>query len=219
MDTAVALVQAYLHVNGYFTVTEYPLLETHAGAIRTVTDLDLLALRFPGAGKAHRHELDGTGCHEPDAALHCPRAEPDMLVAEVKEGRAEFNTAGHDPAVLSAALRRFGCCDGYEAPELVRELLLRGTALSSCGHRVRLAAFGSQRGRPGPWLTLTLDHVLGYLRHYLTENWGTLRHASFKDPAMGMLATIQKAGGGRSDLSAATGAGPGARNATEGSHS
>jgi hypothetical protein len=28
MDTAVALTQAYLHVNGYFTVTEYPVLES-----------------------------------------------------------------------------------------------------------------------------------------------------------------------------------------------
>jgi len=27
MDTAVALVQAYLNVNGYFTVVEYPVLE------------------------------------------------------------------------------------------------------------------------------------------------------------------------------------------------
>lgn len=27
-DDAVALVRAYLHLNGYFTVTEYPVLET-----------------------------------------------------------------------------------------------------------------------------------------------------------------------------------------------
>lgn len=27
MDNAVALVQAYLRVNGYFTVTEYPVVE------------------------------------------------------------------------------------------------------------------------------------------------------------------------------------------------
>ena len=30
MDTAVALVQAYLHVNGYFTVTEYQIYEARA---------------------------------------------------------------------------------------------------------------------------------------------------------------------------------------------
>jgi len=32
MDNAVALVQAYLRVNGYFTVTEYPVSGGRAGA-------------------------------------------------------------------------------------------------------------------------------------------------------------------------------------------
>jgi hypothetical protein len=51
MDTAVALIETYLGVNGYFTVTEYPIIETaRSGGYRTVTDLDVLAVRFPGAG-------------------------------------------------------------------------------------------------------------------------------------------------------------------------
>jgi hypothetical protein len=50
MDTAVALVQAHLQVNGYFAVTECPVVEAlrHHG-YRTATDLDILAFRFPGA--------------------------------------------------------------------------------------------------------------------------------------------------------------------------
>ena len=56
MDTAVALVQAYLHLNGYFTVAEYPVLDdTPDGQVRTVTDLDILAYRFPGAGNEDVH--------------------------------------------------------------------------------------------------------------------------------------------------------------------
>ena len=48
MDHAVALVETYLRVNGYFTVTEYPLVEVcRYGNYRTATDLDLLAFRFP----------------------------------------------------------------------------------------------------------------------------------------------------------------------------
>jgi hypothetical protein len=44
MDTAVALVQAYLHLNGYFTVVEFPVLEAmRAAPARTVTDLDIRA--------------------------------------------------------------------------------------------------------------------------------------------------------------------------------
>ena len=50
MDTAVVLVQAQLHVNGYFTVAEHPVLETmRSGQLRTVIDLGILASQAPGA--------------------------------------------------------------------------------------------------------------------------------------------------------------------------
>ena len=66
MDTAVGLVQAYLQINGYFTVTEYPVVEAmrRQGGYRTSTDLDVLAIRFPGAGtlvpsgRPHAPEID-----------------------------------------------------------------------------------------------------------------------------------------------------------------
>ena len=48
MDTAVALVKTYLQANGFFTVTEYPILESVGLTTRNVTDIDILALRFPG---------------------------------------------------------------------------------------------------------------------------------------------------------------------------
>ena len=52
MDHAVALVEAYLQINGYFTVAEYPVIASfgkqHYGV---ATDLDILAFRFPGAGR------------------------------------------------------------------------------------------------------------------------------------------------------------------------
>ena len=52
MDTAVALVETYLRINGYFTVTEYPVIEAvHYDGYRTITDLDILAFRFSGAGR------------------------------------------------------------------------------------------------------------------------------------------------------------------------
>jgi hypothetical protein len=54
MDNAVALVQAYLQVNGYFTVTGYPVLEAARHGIEVATDLDVLALRFPGRGSSCR---------------------------------------------------------------------------------------------------------------------------------------------------------------------
>ena len=52
MDNAVALVQAYLRVNGYFTVSEFPVIELRRReGYQTATDLDILAFRFPGSGR------------------------------------------------------------------------------------------------------------------------------------------------------------------------
>lgn len=49
VDTAVALVQTYLQLNGYFTVTEFPVIESSGPGGRSVTDLDTLAVRFRNA--------------------------------------------------------------------------------------------------------------------------------------------------------------------------
>lgn len=89
MDTAVALVQAYLHVNGYFTVAEYPVLEAYGGEhARTVTDLDILAFRFAGAGhqviRGGRRLQNGKSVVGTDPLLRCPSERPDMIVGEVR---------------------------------------------------------------------------------------------------------------------------------------
>lgn len=201
MDNAVVLVRAYLHVNGYFTVTEHPVLEAsrHHG-FRTVTDLDVLAFRFPGAGRQlHGVEVNAPGRgalrFEPDPALGVPGDCADMLVAEVKEGRARFNEAMRDPAALEAALARFGCCAPEHARGLAHEVLGRGRATLPNGHEVRLAVFASTTespGRPGA-LVIGLGHVVRFLQDYLREHWALLRHAQLKDPVLGFLATLEKA--------------------------
>jgi len=191
MDNAVALVRAYLHVNGYFTVTEYPVIEARKdGKYRTVTDLDLLAFRFPTAG---RLVLDG---FEPDPGLGIPRNDrADMIVGEVKEGRAQLNEGAIDPTVLRAALVRFGCCSSTDVEGVIGELHDRGTGTTPGGDRVRLVAFGSTppEDPDPPYLALTLGHVLSFLRSYLDVYWDVLRHAHFKDPAFGFLMTLEKA--------------------------
>ena len=127
MDTAVALVQAYLHVNGYFTVTEYPVLEAlNREHTRAVTDLDVLAFRFAHAahdikrGRGRRH-LDERPAI-PDPVLGSPTDCPDMIVGEVKEGVARFNAAARDPIVIEVALARFGCCAPEHVGALTRQL-------------------------------------------------------------------------------------------------
>ena len=160
MDTAVGLVQAYLRVNGYFTVAEYPVLDaTGPAGPRTITDLDILAVRLhraPGASGAADAPLDpalGAG------------GGADMIVGEVKEGRPHPNPAMCDPAVLEAAFTRFGCCAPEDAARLVAELLETGRTVAPEGHTIRTVVFGNPTSPPGsgaPWHTVPFARVLRY---------------------------------------------------------
>ena len=200
MDTSVALVQAYLHVNGYFTVAEYPVLEAYRGRhARVVTDLDILAVRFAGAG----HDVIRVGQRKPlenrvstDPILRCPADRPDMIVGEVKSGVAGFNPAMRDPAVLQVALRRFGCCAPEHVGEVTQQLLSRGHVSTPDGHSVRMVAFGDidEHEQPAVWGTVPMRHVVQFLQEYLREHWDVLRHAQIRDEAFSVLALIQKWG-------------------------
>lgn len=208
MGTAVALVQAYLQVNGYFTVTEYPVLEAlHGDQVRTVTDLDMLAARFAAAG----HDVVHGAGHRPlgrtslvvDPVLGCPGGRADMIVGEVKEGKARLNPALRDPAVLEVALTRFGCCPADHAQWVTRELIKHGQVLEPAGHTIRMVAFGDSHGSgdQGPWHTVPMGHVVQFLQEYLREYWPVLRHAQLREPTFAVLALIEKwsVGGGRQD--------------------
>lgn len=199
MDNAVTLVRAYLHVNGYFTVCEYPVLEAvKYGDYRTVTDLDVLAFRFPGAGRciAGTEPKDPAAPQfEPDPELGVPGNQSDMLIGEVKEGRARLNENMTRPEVLQVVLTRFGCCRAEHAPALIARLLQHGQATTQAGHRVRLVVFAATEepvGQPG-CRVITLGHVVRFLQAHLDTYWEVLRHAQFKDPAFGFLMTLQKA--------------------------
>jgi len=199
MDTAVALVQAYLQVNGYFTVCEYPILKVDHGEVRVATDIDMLAFRFPGAGREMQTRggtVSGVVAHEPDSALGCTPGQADMIVGEVKEGRARFNEPIRDPKVLGAALARFGCCSPDHAGDMVDRLLKHGRVHTPHGHDVRMIAFGG-RGAPSGegWLRIPLEHIIRFLRAYLDENWAQLHKAQIKAPALDLLALLRKCGG------------------------
>ncbi len=199
MDNAVALVQAYLRVNGYFTVAEYPVVEAmRQGGYREATDLDILAFRFPGArqlvpGVGHTTRQDSLA-YALDPALAVDHSAADMLIGEVKEGVAELNQATMDPAVLRAAFTRFGCCPPDHVDHLVDSLLRDGRTKTPAGHTIRMIAFGSTPpGGSHRYAVIALGHVIQFLRDYLCENWDVLHHADFKDPAFGFLMTLEKA--------------------------
>jgi len=199
MDTAVSLVQAYLQVNGYFTVVEYPVLEVvRRGSTQAVTDLDVLAFRFPGAGPrveaTSRSRATGIAATGVDPALGCPGDRPDMIVGEVKEGKARFNAATRDPRVLEVALARFGCCAPENASQLAQGLLERGHARSHSGHAVRMVAFGMgpTDAHAARWHVVPMQHVVRFLQDHVRQHWDVLRHAQLKQSAMGFLAMLEK---------------------------
>jgi hypothetical protein len=192
MDHAVALVETYLRVNGYLTVTEFPVIDSIGGSYRATTDLDVLAFRFPGAGARWSRQADGNRHVDPELAVPVDAA--DMIIAEVKEGKATLNHAGADPQVLQAALARFGCCKTHDAEAAVRELIRRGRAQTHCGHTVRLVVFAAlAEGSHPHFQFVSLAHVAQFLHDYICEHWEAVRAAQFKDPVFGLFVALEKA--------------------------
>lgn len=193
-----ALVQAYLRLNGYFTVAEFPVVEATRTGYRTATDLDILAVRFPHAGQlVPRQGRSAAGDQDryvPDPVLGASPLEPDMIIGEVKEGRATLNAAATDPAVLRAVFARFGCCEPSQSPAIVETLLRTGSAMLPNQHRVRLVAFGgSVTGAAGRrFHAVSLGHVARAIQGHIRTNWKVLRHSDHKDPTFGFLIMLEK---------------------------
>jgi hypothetical protein len=200
MDNAVALVQAYLRINGYFTVAEYPILKSRGSDdVQMATDIDILAFRFPGAVRqivSRRGRGVEKGLSIPDQVLNVPVGAPDMIIGEVKEGRAQLNKSMRNPSIISAALARFGCCGPEHAAAIARNLLHSGRAETMDGHVVRLIVFASEGANQEHFHLVSLAHVTEFLRNYLRENWEVLHHAQFRDPVLSLLMTLEKAGDG-----------------------
>ncbi len=194
MDHAVALVEAYLQINGYFTVAEFPVIEAVGKQrFKTATDLDILAFRFPGAGRIVTSKHGVHSRFTTDPALAIDNTEADMIIGEVKEGRAELNSNTRDPNVLRTVLARFGCCPLEHIDETVTQIIRQGHVRTHHGHRIRLMAFGSKTDAQHGFASLSTGHITRHIEDYLDEHWDILRNAQFKHPALGMFAVMKKA--------------------------
>ncbi len=193
MDQSVALVQAYLNANGYFTVAEYPVVERDKdGGWRAATDLDIMAVRFPAAGSSHGASR-GSAVVEPDPLLGLPEDRIDMIVGEVKEGRTALNPAIRDPSVLGTALVRFGCCGHHDSAEIVRRLGAEARATTPAGHHIRVVAFGSYPHKTQAEREIGLQHIVDFLNEHLRRQWPAFRQTQLKGNALGFLAMLEKA--------------------------
>ena len=201
MDHAVALVQAYLQLNGYFTSAEYPIIAAAGrNGFRTLTDIDVLAFRFPSGlpspvpSRSRQRTPRGLDMNDVDPGLGVPPDAIDMLIGEVKEGRVGINNGARDPEVLKAVIDRLGDST-LDKDSVVADLLAHGSATLPSGFVIRLVAFGSfpPGAQVPPCRIISLGHVLDFLQRYVRSHWNMLRHLQFKDPAFGFLMTLEKA--------------------------
>jgi len=201
MDTAVALVRSYLQANGFFTVTEYPILEMIGDATpRTVTDVDVLGLRFPGAGGVSSDATTG-GLRIPvDPALGLDDRVIEVIIGEVKEGAAILNKAARDPQVLAAVLRRFGQMNQDVVDGLVAELVETGVAHHPAGIRIRLVVFATKppTSNKARYEWISIGDIAKWLQEQVHENWERVKTIQSKDPALSFLILFEKASRGES---------------------
>lgn len=148
---------------------------------------------LPHEGRGPRAD---EGIAAADPALDIPPDAPDMIVGEVKTGRAEINRGATDPSVLRSVLLRSGCCDHRAIEAIVGALLRRGEALTLDGHHLRLVAFGAlPPEHRTPRRVVLLRDVAAFPRGYVRLHWTVLRHVECKDPAFNFLMMLEKAAG------------------------
>ncbi|WKZ82693.1 MAG: hypothetical protein QY307_00090 [Acidimicrobiia bacterium] len=199
IDIAVNLVESYLRLNGYLTLSEFAVQARDAhGKFETVTDVDIMAVRFPGpvfAGDPH----DGDEAHmltidDPDLMLEDGLI--DVIIGEVKQGTAQFNPGIRRHAVLHTVLRRIEWMLGCEVSEVVARLAEAGVceapARGGGTIRVRLVAFG--RSDVNDLQIIGLSHVVTAMLGFLSGHDDAFRPVQFRDPAPAMLSLLLKTG-------------------------
>ena len=195
MDPAVGLVEAYLQINGYLTVTEYPICGPAGNPESVATDIDVIAIRFPGALPLAAERLD-----EPDSALNITPNTLDLLICEVKEGKARLNPNLINAATLRATLDRVGCCPKERIEGHVKDLLRSGVAhMADDEHlhcRARVAVFAGRQGdhRVRKAILISLGHVARTVASYLHNHDRTLHAIKLTQPALSYLHLLEKLG-------------------------
>lgn len=199
MDISVDLVQAYLRINGYLTVTEFEVQRMlEDGTYETATDVDVIGVRMPG--EIFEGDPHGPGdcklLEIRDDRLQLRPGLIDVILGEVKEGPAEFNPGLKRHEVLHTVLRRFEWLYTGSLPDVVDRVHHTGLdereAPGGATVRTRLVAFG--RSETSDIHTVSLAHVFEALGGYLERFEEILRPASYKDPALGLLHLMVKTG-------------------------
>ncbi|MFQ5522889.1 MAG: hypothetical protein ACE5F5_04855 [Acidimicrobiia bacterium] len=200
MDTAVALVEIYLRLNGYLTLSEWQIQTlSESGQWQTLTDVDILGLRFPG-------DIYLVDLHDPEQReamrmtgelLTLVEDTVDVIVGEVKEGEAVFNPAVSHHQTLHTALHRLAWLYGEgDLEKIVEDLGAHGVCYTPARGggtiRTRLVAFG--RAPEVTLNTVPIGRILKRLTAIFETHDKVLRSMRFSNPAAATLNLLHKTG-------------------------
>lgn len=198
MDIAVNLVETYLRLNGYLTLSEFEIQRRGTdGTYETVTDVDIVGFRFPGEIHAVDDHDDCRLLQIRDPALELRPDMIDVVLGEVKQGDAQFNPSMTRHEVLHSVLQRLEWAYGVPVEGVVDDLQNGGLSeVPACAGtgtvRTRLVAFG--KSRTTDLHTVSLSHVFETMVGYFHDLEEVLRPAQFKDPAPALLKLLVKTG-------------------------
>lgn len=199
MDIAVNLVENYLRLNGYLTLSEFEVQRrVSKGHYKTVTDVDIMAVRFPGdlfIGDPHiESEAELLLVHDP--VLQLEEDTVDVVIGEVKQGQAELNVNIKDHSVLHTMLHRIEWLYGLPLDDVITGLQRNAIHTGpSCGRgdiRTRLVAFG--RSDTLDHKIISLSHIVRTMIEFMETHEDALKPIQFKEPAPAMLRLLMKAG-------------------------
>jgi len=202
LNASVSLVRSYLKLNSYFTATELPVIKKgDDGLFFEVTDIDILAMRFPRAGhivaQGRPGPLDDLQ-FAPDPLLKLPTDAMDVIIGEVKAGRPRLNPHLRSEDTLYRALVRFGFCPPDRLDRAVEELRDEGESWVRDGDvavpsRIRIVAFGDGVTHEGDRYTvIPLKQVAAFVTNHLKKYRDVLNPVRLTDPTLGLLHLLEK---------------------------
>lgn len=199
MDIAVNLVENYLRLTGYMTLSEIEIqAQREDGGFDSITDVDIMAIRFPGpvyAGDPHEAQAAHLLLLD-DPALLLEDDQIDVIVGEVKQGEARLNPGIRRHQVLHSILRRVAWLFADSIDGVVDSLgnaaMCVVPARGGGTIRVRLMAFG--RSATTDLHTMSHSHMVDTMVGFFTDMEAAFRPVQFRDPAPAMLSLLRKTG-------------------------
>ena len=199
MDVAVELVDGYLRMTGYFTMTEFDIQrKTRSGEYVAVTDVDMVAVRFPGrtlAADVHDGD-DAAQLLLDDDALQLEEGMIDVIIGEVKQGEALINSGLKSHEALHSVLSRLEWLYEQGVGPVITDLQQHGVSYVEARGggvlRTRLVAFG-QADKSGLH-TLSLYHIICKMSEFMKLYEDVLKPAIFSELVPGFMRLMAKTG-------------------------